>query len=86
MLWEDGDPASALANATIYLEAVGHVVLAWIWLQQAVAAHGKAGDFYDGKRLAARYFFHYELPKTTAQFDLLDSGDRTTTDLDENWF
>jgi hypothetical protein len=67
-------------------EAVGHVVLAWIWLQQAVAAHGKAGDFYDGKRLAARYFFHYELPKTTAQFDLLDNGDRTTTDLDENWF
>ena len=35
---------------------------------------------------AARYFFHYELPKTTAQFDLLDSGDRTTIDLDENWF
>jgi alkylation response protein AidB-like acyl-CoA dehydrogenase len=85
-LWKDADPASALANATIYLEAVGHVVLAWIWLQQAVAAHGKAGDFYDGKRLAARYFFHYELPKTTAQFDLLDNGDRTTTDLDENWF
>src|SRR5246127_520989 len=86
VLWADGDPASALADATIYLEAVGHVVLAWIWLQQAVAAHGKAGDFYDGKRLAARYFFHYELPKTTAQFDLLDNGDRTTTDLDENWF
>jgi alkylation response protein AidB-like acyl-CoA dehydrogenase len=85
-LWKDADPASALANATIYLEAVGHVVLAWIWLQQAVAARGKAGDFYDGKRLAARYFFHYELPKTTAQFDLLDDGDRTTTDLDENWF
>jgi hypothetical protein len=27
----------------------------------------------------------YELRKTSAQFDLLDSGDRTTTDLDENW-
>ena len=27
-----------------------------------------------------------ELPETTAQFDLLDSGDRTTIDLDENWF
>lgn len=33
------------------------------------------GDFYDGKRLATRYFFHHELPKTTAQFDLLDSGE-----------
>ena len=84
-LWKDGDPSAALANATMYLDAVGHVVVAWIWLQQALAAHGKAGDFYDGKRLAARYFFRYELPKTSAQFDLLDSGDRTTTDLDENW-
>jgi alkylation response protein AidB-like acyl-CoA dehydrogenase len=86
LLWKNGEPAGALANATIYLEAVGHVVLAWIWLQQALAAQGKEGDFYEGKRLAARYFFHYELPKTAVQFDLLDSGDRTTTDLDENWF
>jgi alkylation response protein AidB-like acyl-CoA dehydrogenase len=86
LLWKDGEPASALANATLYLEATGHVVLAWVWLQQALAAHGKSGDFYDGKRLAAQYFFLYELPKTTAQFDLLDSGDRTTIDLDENWF
>jgi alkylation response protein AidB-like acyl-CoA dehydrogenase len=86
LLWKDGDPASALASATMYLEAVGHVVVAWIWLHQALAAHGRAGDFYDGKRLAAQYFFHYELPKTNAQFDLLDSADRTTTDLDENWF
>ena len=39
-----------------------------------------------GQRLATRYFFHHERPKTTAQFDLLDSGDRTTIDLDENWF
>jgi alkylation response protein AidB-like acyl-CoA dehydrogenase len=86
LLWKDDDPTTALANATMYLEAVGHVVMAWIWLQQALAAHGKEGDFYDGKRLATRYFFHYELPKTTAQFDLLDCGDRTITDLDENWF
>jgi Acetyl-CoA dehydrogenase C-terminal like/Acyl-CoA dehydrogenase, C-terminal domain len=86
LLWKDADPVGALANASVYLEAVGHVVVAWIWLQQALAAHGKDEDFYAGKRLAAQYFFHYELPKTTAQFDLLDSGDRTTTELDENWF
>jgi hypothetical protein len=59
--------------------------MAWVWLEQAMAAHGKAGDFYDGKRIAAQYFFHHELPKTAAQFDLLDSRDRTTTDLDEAW-
>ena len=31
----------ALANASVYLEAVGHVVVAWIWLEQLLAAHGR---------------------------------------------
>jgi hypothetical protein len=84
-LWGTGDPETALANSTVYLEAVGHVVLAWIWLEQALAAEGKAGDFYDGKRAAARYFFTYELPKTAAQFDLLASLDRSLIELSERW-
>jgi hypothetical protein len=54
--------------------------------EQALAAHGKLGHFYDGKCLAVRYFFNYELPKTTAQFDLLDNEDPTTADLNESWF
>ncbi|MFF0493101.1 acyl-CoA dehydrogenase [Nocardia sp. NPDC004068] len=82
-LWKDGDPDLALANSAAYLEAFGHVVLAWIWLSQAVAAHGRTSRFHDGKRAAARYFFRWELPRTTAQFDLLDSLDRTTLDLDD---
>ncbi len=85
-LWSTGDPETALANSTAYLESVGHVVLAWIWLEQALAAEGKTGDFYDGKRAAARYFFSYELPKTAAQFDLLASLDRSMLELSESWF
>jgi butyryl-CoA dehydrogenase len=81
LLWSTGDPELALANATIYLEAVGHVVLAWIWLEQWLAAGDKAGDFYDGKRQAARYFYRFELPRTGPQFDLLASLDRTTLDM-----
>ena len=83
-LWGSGDPATAMANSTVYLESVGHVVAAWIWLEQALVAHGKDGDFYDGKRAAANYFFTYELPKTTAQFDLLESLDRSLIDLSES--
>ena len=45
-----------------------------------------SGDFYDGKRAAARYFFRYELPATGPQFDLLDSLDRTTLDARPGWF
>ena len=85
-LWAAGDPAVTLANSSLYLEAVGHVVVAWIWLQQLLAAHGRTGAFYDGKRAAARYFFRYELPRTDPQFALLESLDRTTLDMRPEWF
>ncbi|MFE9243431.1 acyl-CoA dehydrogenase [Nocardiopsis sp. NPDC006938] len=78
--WSDGDPSVALANATPYLEATGHVVIAWMWLEQLTAAHGKQGTFYEGKRAAASYFFRYELPRTEAWFALVASRDRTVLD------
>lgn len=84
-LWAAGDLAVTLANSTIYLEAVGHVVLAWIWLEQLLAVGDREGDFYDGKRAAARYFYLFELPKADAQFDLLAQLDRTTLDTSPNW-
>jgi alkylation response protein AidB-like acyl-CoA dehydrogenase len=81
-----GDIDAALANSVVYLEAFGHIVVAWMWLQQAVVAHGRVGDFYDGKRQAARYFFRYELPKTAPQLNLLESVDRTTLEMQDSWF
>ncbi len=85
-LWSTGDPAAALANATVYLEAVGHVVLAWIWLEQFLALGGGTDAFHEGKRQAARYFFRVELPRTGPQFDLLDSLDRTAAECRPEWF
>ncbi|WP_068278413.1 acyl-CoA dehydrogenase [Aldersonia kunmingensis] len=85
-LWGAGDPELTLANSAVYLEAFGHTVLAWIWLDQLVAADGKEGDFYDGKRQAARYFFSFELPKVAPQLDLLERLDRTTLDMRDAWF
>jgi butyryl-CoA dehydrogenase len=81
-LWKDGDADRALANATVYLEAAGHIIIAWIWLEQAITAAGRAGPFYDGKRAAARYFFTYELPRVDAQLDLLASGDTLLLEVD----
>ena len=81
-VWGAGDVALSLANASVYLEAVGHVVIAWMWLEQLLACNGKDGAFYDGKRRAAGYFFRWELPKTGPQLDLLASLDRTTLDMD----
>ncbi|MFI5506424.1 acyl-CoA dehydrogenase [Mycobacterium sp. NPDC051804] len=81
-----GDIDAALANSVAYLEAFGHIVVAWIWLEQAVACTGRTGDFYDGKRQAARYFFRSELPKTGPALDLLAALDRTSLDMRDAWF
>ena len=85
-MFGSGDIDAAMANSVIYLEAFGHLVIAWIWLEQLVAAHGQRGDFYDGKRQAGRFFFRYELPKTAPQLDLLESLDRTTLQMRDSWF
>src|SRR5699024_3470850 len=43
-LWADGDTEGgareALANPSVYLEAAGHVVIAWMWLEQELACDG----------------------------------------------
>ena len=59
--------------------------MAWIWLRQATtAARLLAGDpheaeraFLDGKFAAARYFYVWELPKTTVWAGILESRDDT---------
>ena len=42
--WSTGVPEEALANATPYLQAFGHVVLAWIWLDVGQGCHRALGS------------------------------------------
>ena len=84
-LWGTGDTELALANASAYLDAAGHVVVAWLWLEQALATGTATSDFHEGKRAAARYFHRWELPTVHAQLDLLESLDRTVLDTRETW-
>jgi alkylation response protein AidB-like acyl-CoA dehydrogenase len=88
-----GELELGLANASVYLELVGHTVLAWIWLRQglrAVKGLGRAdahdGDFYQGKLQACAWFFRWELPKTRQWAELLESLDRTTLEMQDAWF
>ncbi len=84
-----GDLNVTLANATLYLEAFGHLVMSWIWLEQALTAltsEKSDKDFYAGKLQAARWFFRHELPRVDAQLDLLATLDTTTLDMQDAWF
>ncbi|RUP30429.1 MAG: acyl-CoA dehydrogenase [Curvibacter sp.] len=86
--WATGVPTDALANAVPYLQAFGHTVLAWIWLDVALAvqAGGGADATAQGRLAAARFFFHYELPKIGAWLRVVETRDQTCAALPEDAF
>jgi butyryl-CoA dehydrogenase len=85
--WSTGKPTEALANAVPYMQAFGHTVLAWIWLEVALAAHASESvPSREGKIMATRYFYHYELPKIGAWLSVVESRDPTCADMPEEAF
>ena len=85
--WATGKPGDALANAVPYLQAFGHTVLAWIWLDVALAAQASAeAPARTGRLGAMRYFFHYELPKIGAWLQVVSARDQTCASLPEAAF
>ncbi len=84
--WATGVADEALANATPYLQAFGHVVLAWTWLDVALATTLRDDDLAQGQRVAMRYFFAYELPKIGAWLAVVSSRDATCREMKPEWF
>jgi alkylation response protein AidB-like acyl-CoA dehydrogenase len=88
--WATGNPGDALANAVPYMQGFGHTVLAWIWLDVALAALGvdatKSIAATAGRLGATRYFYHYELPKINAWLKVVEARDLTCADLPEEAF
>lgn len=89
--WATGVEAEALANATPYLQAFGHTVLAWIWLDVAVSAQTRLASASNdamclGKLAACRFFFHYELPRVSAWLRVVKTRDDTCSSVEESWF
>ena len=83
--WEGDNPALSLANAVPYMQAFGHTVLAWIWLDVSLASLGNDAANH-GRRQACQYFFNYELPKTGAWLNVVQSRDATCADMPEDAF
>ncbi|SDE53517.1 acyl-CoA dehydrogenase [Pseudonocardia oroxyli] len=79
------DAEERLANASVYLEAAGHIVVAWLWVDQALATGDRQDALARGKRAAAQYFLRFELPKVGPQLELLATLDRTTLDTEPTW-
>jgi butyryl-CoA dehydrogenase len=92
--WATNAPEEALANATPYLQAFGHLVVAWLWLDIGVTAHTALGtrpevaqdELLLGKLQCMHYFYDYELPKTNAWLRVVESRNRVCADMREEWF
>ncbi|MNJ36588.1 Acryloyl-CoA reductase (NADH) [compost metagenome] len=88
------DANRGLSNATAYLDLFGRVLVGWLWLRMALVASralsagavDSEADFYNGKLQAARYFMDWELAGIDAQARLLASANRTSVDMQDQWF
>ncbi|TNC79539.1 MAG: acyl-CoA dehydrogenase [Oleiphilus sp.] len=89
-----GQVDEALANSAVYLDMMGRLVIAWLWLEMADKALQRFSDsnveedqqFLNGKLQAARYYLRWELPQVSQQAQLLKSFDRSCIDMQNTWF
>ena len=86
---KDNGDTVALANSGIYLDTLGHIVIGWIWIKQAITVFANpsrrdksAAKFYDGKLRACDYFYKYEMPKVEERCKLLLELDVTCLEAD----
>jgi len=84
------EPARYLANASLYLDLLGRVVIAWMWLRQVQAAQRldqtAEADFVAGKRQACQFFFRRELPAIEPLAALLIEHDDSALAMQARWF
>lgn len=87
-------PELALANASIYLDTFGGLVVGWLWLEKAVkirqlsevARKKYSPQFLLGKLQAADFYMNEELPRLSAQIAMFSRFDDTALQMQEDWF
>jgi butyryl-CoA dehydrogenase len=86
------NPEEFLADASLYLEYIGILTISWQWLRQGITVQealdvgSPETDFYQGKLMAMRYFFEYELVKMDGLGRRLISEDMLTVEMKGEWF
>ncbi len=77
-----------LSDATVFMEFLGNIVIGWLWLDMAIKAKigltsgdtKYSGEFYASKIHAMKFYYKYELPKTTALAEVLMNSEVLTVD------
>ena len=85
--WASGEPTEALANAVPYMQAFGHLVIAWMWLELSlidIATENIAKCL--SVTSAGAYFYRYELPKVDAWLRVVETRDMTCAAMPEDAF
>lgn len=87
-------PERALADANLYMEFFGIVLVAWQWLKQACAAkqallsanaESDEYKFYTAKLHTMKFYFAYEVPKTKGLATRLMDPEVLTMDTEPNF-
>ncbi|RKN80785.1 acyl-CoA dehydrogenase [Ulvibacterium marinum] len=89
-----GDYQRFLSDATVFMEFFGNIVVGWLWLNISIQAEKAlvsgetqyTGDFYTSKIHAMKFYFKYELPKTTALAEILTNKEVLTVAEENSWF
>lgn len=79
----------SMAHATPYMQAFGHIVIAWLWLEVALVAAQSTRmtpAFVAGKQAAMHYFYAYELVRVTGWLQLILDEDATVANISEASF
>ena len=89
-----GDYERFLSDATVFMEFFGNITVAWLWLDMARSAQSAlstgnvdhSNDFYNAKVHAMKFYFKYELPKTTSLAEILINKEVLTVPTDAKVF
>ncbi|WP_198045948.1 acyl-CoA dehydrogenase [Novosphingobium aquimarinum] len=81
------EAAAANENATAFLRAFGHVIVAWQWLDRALLCTDAAAEdrLRAAKPWACRYFFERELPKIGAWLGSIEAGSRLLSQITDDY-
>lgn len=89
-----GKVNETLANSALYLDMMGKIVVAWLWLEMAEKAlvsfeksiNKEDQNFLSGKLQACKYFIEWELGEISTQAKLLKELNDTCSTMHEDWF